>query len=141
MLFRSRRPGKIILLCLQTPESYGDSRFSHFREPRMPLDLWASQLRQRRQRPKIFLSFNRGRKRTLLLRPGIVAGTNYVRSMTSLQTLIKNVQELAKKEGEESEAKLREAIEILEGDHLRDCRWLARLPRGDFLEVQILTSG
>ena len=110
-----KRPRKIILLCLQTPESYGDSRFSHFREPRMPLDLWASQLRQRKQRPKIFLSFNRGRKRTLLLRPGIVAGTNYVRSMTSLQTLIKNVQELAKKEGEESEAKLREAIEILEG--------------------------
>ena len=33
----------------------------------------------------------------------------------SLQTLIKNVEELAKKEGEESEAKLREAIEILEG--------------------------
>ena len=33
----------------------------------------------------------------------------------SLQTLIKNVQELAKKEGEESEAKLREAIELLEG--------------------------
>ena len=35
--------------------------------------------------------------------------------MTSLQTLIKNVQELAKEEGEESEAKLREVIEILEG--------------------------
>ena len=33
----------------------------------------------------------------------------------SLQTLIKNVQELAKEEGEESEAKLREAIKILEG--------------------------
>ena len=33
----------------------------------------------------------------------------------SLKTLIKNVQELAKEEGEESEAKLREAIEILEG--------------------------
>ena len=33
----------------------------------------------------------------------------------SPQTLIKNVQELAKKKGEESEAKLREAIEILEG--------------------------
>ena len=33
----------------------------------------------------------------------------------SLQTLIKNVQELAKEEGEESEVKLREAIEILEG--------------------------
>ena len=33
----------------------------------------------------------------------------------SLKTLIKNVQELAKEEGEESEAKLREAIEILKG--------------------------
>ena len=33
----------------------------------------------------------------------------------SLKTLIKNVQELAKEKGEESEAKLREAIEILEG--------------------------
>ena len=33
----------------------------------------------------------------------------------SLQTLIKNVQELAKEEGEENEAKLREAIEILMG--------------------------
>ena len=33
----------------------------------------------------------------------------------SPQTLIKSVQELAKEEGEESEAKLREAIEILKG--------------------------
>ena len=33
----------------------------------------------------------------------------------SPQTLIKNAQELAKEEREESEAKLREAIEILEG--------------------------
>ena len=33
----------------------------------------------------------------------------------SPQTLIKSAQELAKEEGEESEAKLREAIEILEG--------------------------
>ena len=33
----------------------------------------------------------------------------------SPQTITKNVQELAKEEGEESEAKLREAIEILEG--------------------------
>ena len=33
----------------------------------------------------------------------------------SLQTSTKNVQELAKEEGEESEAKLRGAIEILEG--------------------------
>ena len=35
--------------------------------------------------------------------------------LMSLQTLIKNVQELAKEEGEESEVKLREAIKILEG--------------------------
>ena len=34
-----RRPGKIILLCLQTLESCGDSRFSHFHEPRMPPNL------------------------------------------------------------------------------------------------------
>ena len=33
----------------------------------------------------------------------------------SPQMLIKNVQELAKEEEEESEAKLRETIEILEG--------------------------
>ena len=33
----------------------------------------------------------------------------------SLQTLIKNMQELAKEEGVENEAKLREAIEILGG--------------------------
>ena len=57
------------------------------------------------------------------------------------QTLIKNVQELAKEEGEESEAKLRESIEILEGDHLRRCRQLARLLGGYFLGVQILASG
>ena len=35
--------------------------------------------------------------------------------MISLQALIKNVQELAKEEDKESEAKLREAIEILKG--------------------------
>ena len=33
----------------------------------------------------------------------------------NLQTPIKNVQELVEERGEESEAKLREAIEILEG--------------------------
>ena len=136
-----RHLGKTILLHLQAPESCGDSRFSHFHEPRMPLDLWASQLRQRKQRPKIFISFNRARKRTLLLRPGIVAGANCIRSMTSLQTLITNVQELAKEGGEKSEAKLREAIEILLGDHLCHCRQLARLLGGDFLGVQILAFG
>ena len=136
-----RHPGKIILLRLQTLESCKDSRFSHFHEPRMPPNLWASQLRHSKQRPKIFLSFNRARKRTLLLRPGTVADTSCVRSMTSLQTLLKNVQELAKEEGEESEAKLREAIEILEVDHLRHYWRLARLLGGDFLGVQILASG
>ena len=59
----------------------------------------------------------------------------------SLQAPIKNVQKLVKKEGEESEAKLKEAIEILEGDHLRHCRRLARLLGSDFLGVQILAFG
>ena len=81
----------------------------------MPPELWALQLRQRKQRPKIFLSFNRARKRTLLLRSGTVAGADCVKSLMNLQTLIKNVQELAKEEGEESEAKLRKIVEILEG--------------------------
>ena len=53
----------------------------------------------------------------------------------NLQTPIKNVQELAEEGGEESEAKLREAIEILEGDHLHHCRRLARLLGGNFLGV------
>ena len=50
------------------------------------------------------------------------------------------MQELVKEKGEESEAKLREAIKILEGDHLCYCRWLVRLLGGDFLGVQILAS-
>ena len=125
--FYIRHLGKTILLHLQAPESCRDSKFSHFHEPRILPDLWASQLRQRKQRPKIFVSFNRARKSTLLLRPGTVVGADCVRSIMSLQTLIKNVQELAKEEGEESETKLREAIEILEGGHLRHCRRLARL--------------
>ena len=112
--FYIRRPGRTILLHLQAPESCMNSKFSHFHEPRMSPELWASQLRQRKQRPKIFLSFNRTRKRTLLLRPGTVAGIDCISLLMSLQTLIKNVQELAKEEGEESEAKLREVIEILE---------------------------
>ena len=74
-----------------------------------------SQLGQREQWLKIFPPFNQARKKTLLLRPRIVAAVDCVRPLMSLQTLIKNVQELAKEEGEESETKLREAIEILEG--------------------------
>ena len=76
---------------------------------------WALQLRQRKRRLKILLFFNWTRKNTLLLRPGIVASADRARSLIILQTLTKNVQELAKEEGEESEAKLRGAIEISEG--------------------------
>ena len=52
---------------------------------------------------------------TLLLRPGTVASVDRTTFLIILQTPIKNVQELAKEEGEESEAKLRGAIEISEG--------------------------
>ena len=44
-----------------------------------------------------------------------VASADRARSLIILQTPTKNVQELAKEEGEESEAKLREAIKISEG--------------------------
>ena len=76
---------------------------------------WALQLRQREWRLKILLFFNRTRKSTLLLRLGTVASADRVRFLIILQTPIKNVQELAKEEGEESEAKLRGVIEISEG--------------------------
>ena len=81
----------------------------------MPLESWALQLRQREQRLRILLFFNRTRKSTLLLRPRIVASVDRARFLVILQTPIKNMQELAKEEGEESEAKLRGAIEISEG--------------------------
>ena len=81
----------------------------------MPLELWALQLRQRKRRLKILLFFNRTRKSTLLLQPRTVASADCVRSLIILQTPTKNVQELAKEEGEESEAKLSGAIEISEG--------------------------
>ena len=76
---------------------------------------WALQLKQRKRRLKILLFFNRTRKSTLLLRPGTVTSADHIRSLIILQTPTKNVQELAKEEGEESEAKLRGAIEISEG--------------------------
>ena len=81
----------------------------------MPLESWVLQLRQRKWRLKVLLFFNQTRKSTLLLRPGTVASANRAKSLIILQTPTKNVQELAKEEGEESEAKLREAIEISEG--------------------------
>ena len=64
---------------------------------------------------KIFLFFNRTRKSIFLLQPGTVASADRVRSLIILQMLTKNVQELAKEEGKENEAKLRGAIEISEG--------------------------
>ena len=81
----------------------------------MPPESWALQLRQREQRLRILLFFNRTRKSTLLLRPRIVASADRAKFMVILQTPIKSVQELAKEEGEESEAKLKGAIEISEG--------------------------
>ena len=81
----------------------------------MPPELWALQLRQRERRLKILLFFNRTRKSTLLLRPGTIASADRARFLIILQTPIRNMQELAKEEGEESEAKLRGAIEISEG--------------------------
>ena len=82
----------------------------------MPHGSWALQLRQRERRLKILLFFNWTRKSTLLLRLGTVASADRVMFLIILQTPIKNVQELAKEKGEESEAKLRGAIEISEGD-------------------------
>ena len=81
----------------------------------MPPESWALQLRQRERRLRILLFFNRTRKSTFLLRLGTVASADRARFLIILKTPIKNVQELAKEEGEESEAKLRGAIEISEG--------------------------
>ena len=81
----------------------------------MPPESWALQLSQREQRLKILIFFNRTRKSTLLLRPGTVASADRAKFLITLQMPIKSVQELAKEEEEESEAKLKGAIEILEG--------------------------
>ena len=81
----------------------------------MPPESWELQLRQRERRLKILLFFNRTRKSTLLLRTGTIASADRARFLIILQMPIKNVQELAKEEREESEAKLRGAIEISEG--------------------------
>ena len=81
----------------------------------MPLESWALQLRQRKWWLEIFLFFNRTRKSILLLQSGAVASADRARFLTILQTPTKNVQELAKEEGEKSEVKSRGAIEISEG--------------------------
>ena len=76
---------------------------------------WVLQLRQRKRRLKILLFFNQTRKSTFLLRLGTVAIADRAKPLIILQTPTKNVQELAKEEREESEAKLRVAIEISKG--------------------------
>ena len=81
----------------------------------MPPESWALQLRQRKRRLRVLLLFNQTRKSTLLLQPRTVTSVDRARSLIIPQTPTKNVQELAKEEGEESEAKLTEAIEILKG--------------------------
>ena len=81
----------------------------------MPPESWALQLRQKKRRLQILLFFNQTRKSVLLLWPGTVGSADYVKPLIILQTPTKNVQELAKEEGEESKAKLKGAIEISEG--------------------------
>ena len=85
------------------------------KKEKMPSKSWTLQLRQRKQRLRILLFFNRTRKSTLLLRPRTVASANRAKFLIILQTPTKSVQQLAKEEGEESEAKLKGAIEISEG--------------------------
>ena len=66
---------------------------------KMSSDSWALQLRQREQRLKTLIFFNRTRKSTFLLRLGTVASADRAKFLVILQTPIKNVQELAKEEG------------------------------------------
>ena len=89
--------------------------FLEQKQKNMPSESWALQLRQRERRLKILLFFNRTRKSILFLRLGTVASADRARFLIILQTPTKNVQELAKEEREESEAKLRGAIEISKG--------------------------
>ena len=81
----------------------------------MPPESWALHLRKIEQRLKILLFFNQTKKSTLLLRLGTEASADRARLLIILQMPIKNVQELAKEEGEESEAKLRATIVTLKG--------------------------
>ena len=56
--FYIKHPGRTVLSHLQTPEFCRNSKFSTLQEPRMPPRSWTLQLRQRKQRPKIFLPFS-----------------------------------------------------------------------------------
>ena len=81
----------------------------------MPPEPWALQRRQRERGLRSLLFFNQTRKSTLLIRPRTVASANRTRFLIFLQMPIENAQELAKEEGEESEAKLKAAIMTSEG--------------------------
>ena len=110
-----KAPWEVYLPHLWFLESCRSYKFFHFLEQQMLPESWVLRLRQRMRRLKIFLLFNRTRKSSLLLWPRTVASADRAKFLIILQTPIKNVQELAKEKGEESEAKLGGAIEISEG--------------------------
>ena len=78
-VFYIRHFGRTVLSHQQTPEFCKNSKFSTLQEPRMLPRSWTSQLRQRKRRSKIFLPFNRIRRKTLLLQPWTVANVDCVR--------------------------------------------------------------
>ena len=112
-----RRLGKTIFHTYYPWNPAGVPSFFTFlnKKEKMPPESWALQLRQRKRRLKILIFLNQTRKSALLLRLGTIASADRVRSLIILQTPTKNMQELAKEEWEESEAKLRGAIEISKG--------------------------
>ena len=65
----------------------------------MPPESWALQLRQREQRLKILLFFNRTRKSTLLLRPGIVASADRARFLISYKRQLRMRRSWLKRKG------------------------------------------
>ena len=90
---------------LQTPEFCRNSKFSTLQEPRILPRSWTLQLRQRKQRPKIFLPFNRTRKKTILLQPGTVVHVDCIRLLvrqTSDLTLMAGHSVVRRKKGPHS---------------------------------------
>ena len=76
----------------------------------MPPEPWALQLRQIELGLKFLLFFNWIRNSTFPLQPRTVASANRTRFLIFLRMPIEIAQELAKEEGEETEAKLWAAI-------------------------------
>ena len=72
-----KAPWKDHLSHLPALELCRSSKFFHFPwTKKMPPESWALQMRQREQRLRILLFFNRTRKNTLLLRPGTIASVD-----------------------------------------------------------------